>query len=102
MLTVKQSASLLSISASKVYELVAARRISHFKIDGKILFEEADLTAFKESCRVGVAEHTPPPIPRLTLKHVSLGPAGTRGSGSNAGNASRASSGPRVPQGSTR
>jgi hypothetical protein len=32
---------------------VAARRIAHYKIGGRILFSEADVDAYLASCRVG-------------------------------------------------
>jgi excisionase family DNA binding protein len=50
MLSVAQAAARLGISRSKAYELKT--RIPHYKIGGKILFDERDLDTFKESCRV--------------------------------------------------
>lgn len=73
MLTVTQASETLGVSSSKLYQLVARREISYFRIGAKILFEPSDLEAFKAKCRVGAA--VPPPPPRsqaITLKHVSL------------------------------
>ena len=53
MLTVKQSAKSIGLSASKMYELIASHRLAHYRIDGKILVDEADLTAYLKTCRVG-------------------------------------------------
>jgi excisionase family DNA binding protein len=77
MLSVRQAASFLGISASKVYELAAARRIVHFRIGGKILFEEADLRAYRESCRVGAAAVKTAAAPIPTLRHLRPRPSVT-------------------------
>ena len=73
MLDVKAAASFLGISRSKLYELANRKAIALYRIGGKILFEQADLEAYKRSCRVGVAVSPPPPPPvRLKLKNLSL------------------------------
>ena len=52
MLNVKDSATKVGISQSKMYELIAKHRVPHYRIEGKILLDEADLDAFLKSCRV--------------------------------------------------
>ena len=74
MLTVKQAATRLGISASKLYQLVSERAVAHYKVGGKLLFGESDLDAYLESCRVGVApKRTAAPTRGLPkLKHLKL------------------------------
>lgn len=50
MLTIKEAAKYLHISASKCY--VLKRDIPHYRIGGKILFQTSDLDAYLSSCRV--------------------------------------------------
>ena len=52
MLTVKQATQLLGISRSKLYQLISARKLVHYRIGGKILLDEADLNSYLVSCRV--------------------------------------------------
>jgi excisionase family DNA binding protein len=52
MFTVKKSAEILGISLSKMYEVVQKRRISHYRIEGKIMLDEADLQAYLKTCRI--------------------------------------------------
>ena len=70
---VKDAAKRLGISVSKLYQLAASRQIGHYRIGGKILFAEQDITALLAGCRVSVAV-TPAvtPIPRPRLKHLNL------------------------------
>ena len=49
-MSVAEAAKKIGISASKLYQLVTARRICHYKIDGKILFSDDDIAAFMQSC----------------------------------------------------
>jgi excisionase family DNA binding protein len=76
MLTAKMAAAQLGISSSKLYELAAQRRIAHFRIGGKLLFEQNDLDTFKKAARVETASAriALPPVQRrpLRLKHVLL------------------------------
>ena len=72
-LSVKTAARRLGISASKLYQLAACRKISHYRIGGKILFSDDDIAAFLNGCRVGVAATaTATPQPRPRLKHLNL------------------------------
>ncbi len=75
MYSVKQAAERLGVSASKVYALANARKIGHYRIGGKVLFEGADLDAYLASCRVAVTASSSPlaPPPRVVLRHLSLG-----------------------------
>ena len=52
-ITVLEVAKILGISASKLYQLVAGRRIAHYRVGGKILFMGEDVTAYLATCRVG-------------------------------------------------
>jgi excisionase family DNA binding protein len=70
-MTVAETALRLGISASKLYQLVRARRISHHRIDGKILFSDEDIESFLAGCRVEAVAPAPPQ-PRLHLKHLNV------------------------------
>ena len=73
-MTVNEVARRIGISASKVYQLVSARRIAHYRIGGKIIFSEPDVASFLESCHVGTAAPVAAvPHMRPKLKHLSLG-----------------------------
>jgi excisionase family DNA binding protein len=73
MLPVKQASSRLGISPSKLYQLASQRRISHYRICGKIVFAEVDLDAYLASCRVGAAATvTAAPRVQVKLKHLRL------------------------------
>jgi excisionase family DNA binding protein len=87
-MTVGEAAKQIGISESKLYQLVAARAIAHYRVGGKILFQPSDIASFLAKCRVGV-EEAPLVAPKRTirLKHVSLVRAGNREPGSNARNA---------------
>jgi excisionase family DNA binding protein len=72
---VTQAAKLIGISPSKLYQLVASHQIAHYRIGGKIVFDESDLAAFRSSCRVPAIQRSSPPIPPLPrLKHLRLSP----------------------------
>lgn len=82
MFSVKQAAERLSVSASKVYALANARKIGHYRIGGKVLFDAADLDAYLATCRVAPQAPTPPPPPAqrppATLRHLTLGGSAPR------------------------
>lgn len=92
MLRIKDAASRLGISPSKMYQLVTRRRVAHYRIDGKILFDESDLDGYKQRCRVGAADDgaaaphsckaahigavaptATAPRARIKLRHLQLG-----------------------------
>ena len=71
--TVLQVSKILGISASKVYQLAAGRRIAHYRIGGKILFMAEDIAAYLATCRVGVvAPIASAPRAQIKLKHLRL------------------------------
>ena len=72
-MTVGEAAKKIGVSCSKLYQLVAARQIAHYRVGGKIIFSEDDITAFLVCCRVSAtptASILQPP--RLKLKHINL------------------------------
>ena len=105
-LNVGEAARRIGISPSKVYQLASARRISHYRIGGKIVFTEADVLAFLDACHVvvttgaagGMPAVPPPPRAAFNLRHVALGPGGTRGPGSGGRSASPALMGRNGPR----
>jgi excisionase family DNA binding protein len=63
MFSVKQAATKIGVSPSKVYELVRHRKVAHHRVDGKIILAEADLDAYLARCRidaVGQVTSAPP------------------------------------------
>ena len=80
-LTIKQAAGKLGVSASLLYQIVSRKEIAHYRVGSKILFDDADLDAFRRRCRVEPAEAMPQPNlipePPFTLKHVSVDRSGS-------------------------
>ena len=73
MIPVRQAAKRLGVSQSLLYSMVSKRDIPHFRIRGKILFEEADLDGYKERCRVEAATASAVTTSRpRRLKHIRL------------------------------
>jgi excisionase family DNA binding protein len=71
--TVSEAAKKIGISASRLYQLVSARQIVHYRIGGKIIFHEDDVAAFLAGCRIGTAPvQAAVAVPRLRLKHITL------------------------------
>jgi excisionase family DNA binding protein len=73
LLTVIQAATRFDISASTLYQLVAARKIGHLRIGtgrGGIRFTEEQLAGYLESCRVEPA--LPPAVIARRLRHLKL------------------------------
>jgi len=73
-MTIRETCKRIGISASKLYQLVGARQIAHYRVGGKIIFHDDDIAAFMAGCRVSAspAENIPQPR-RLKLKHITLG-----------------------------
>jgi excisionase family DNA binding protein len=71
-LTVKETAKILGISPSKLYQKVERREISHYRIDGKILFSQEQIQDFLGRCRIDITEAPSmrPPRRPAKLKHV--------------------------------
>jgi excisionase family DNA binding protein len=72
-MTVIEASKKIGVSASKLYQLVAARRIAYYRIGGKIVFAETDIDTFLASCRVGAFAATvaSPRVP-IKLRHIRL------------------------------
>src|SRR3990172_844029 len=51
MLTASEVASVLHISARKVYELAASGQLASHRFGSAVRFEPADIEAYKQSCR---------------------------------------------------
>jgi len=74
-MTVSEAAKRIGISASKLYQIAAARAISHYRVGGKILFSEADVDMYLATCRVGAVTTTataprfPTKLKNLTMRH---------------------------------
>jgi excisionase family DNA binding protein len=74
-MTVADAAKKIGVSCSKLYQLVSARAIAHYRIGGKIVFFDSDVEAYLASCRVGaVTPSMTAPRLRPKLKHLSLRP----------------------------
>lgn len=76
-MTVNEAAKNIGISPSKLYQLIAARRIAHYRVGGKIIIGEADVAAYLQACRVGVSEVSVSPVPpprhhAPRLRHIQL------------------------------
>jgi excisionase family DNA binding protein len=71
MVSAKQAAKFLGVSASLLYELVSSREIAHHRIRSKLLFDESDLAAFKQRCRV-VPKGSDSAPRRPVVKHLKL------------------------------
>ncbi len=72
-MSVIEAARAIGVSVSKVYQLVSARQLAHYRVGAKIIIREADVAAYMERCRVGPtqpAAPTPPVLP--PLRHVTL------------------------------
>jgi excisionase family DNA binding protein len=74
MLTIRQVAERLNISASTVYSLVSSRKLPCHRIGvgrGAVRVSEEDLSVYLESCRQPVIEPRLP-VQRVKLKHLRL------------------------------
>jgi excisionase family DNA binding protein len=71
-LTVVEVAKRLSLSRSKVYRLLEAGKVPHYRIDGAYRVSEEQLQAYLESVTVGGKQpKLPAPAPRtIKLKHL--------------------------------
>ena len=88
LLTVQQAAELLTISKRKVYDLVTAGKLPHYRIDNTIRIDEADVEDYLADCRVArqpiVVEPSEEPRPRskrrrdpqspVRTSHLKVGP----------------------------
>jgi hypothetical protein len=70
-MTVVEAFKKMGISTSKLYQLVAARATSHYRIDSKIVLSEDDIAAFLSSCRVGTTKaYNKTALLKPRLKHL--------------------------------
>jgi excisionase family DNA binding protein len=76
MLTVKEAAKYLRISDTKCYELASKKKVAHYRVGGKILFQESDLAAYLSSCRVEVEVPAAHRVVSAPLRHLKLNSAG--------------------------
>jgi excisionase family DNA binding protein len=60
LLSVREVAEWLNVSADCVYRLVAARELPHCRVGKAIRFERRDVAAYLEAHRVAAAIKTPP------------------------------------------
>ena len=75
LLTVRQVAERLNVSASCVYQLVESGKIPNHRIGlgrGAIRVSEADLEEYLASCHREKMSEAPRRAPRLKLKHLKL------------------------------
>ena len=52
LLTAREVATLMKISARKVYELAASGELASLRIGSAVRFDPADIEAYKQSCRL--------------------------------------------------
>lgn len=74
MLRVSDVAIRLSLSVSKVYELVERKHLAHHKIGGAIRISEQQLAEFLDQTRRerGATERSTRRLPRPHLRHIKL------------------------------
>ena len=74
MLRVSDVAKRLSLSVSKVYELVERKHLAHHKIGGSIRISEQQLADFLDQTRQerGATERSTRRLPRPRLRHLTL------------------------------
>jgi excisionase family DNA binding protein len=71
MLTVAEAAGRIGVSESLVYQWINERLLPHYRFGGKgkrgkVMIEEADLSAFLANCRQDAKPEVPP------LKHIRI------------------------------
>ena len=72
MLKVRQVASRLNVSPSKVYELIETGKLGHYRMDGAIRVSEDQVREYLESTRREPAARESKTGPRPPLKHIRL------------------------------
>ena len=72
-MTVTDASKRIGISRSKLYQLATDRKIAHYRVGGKLIFNEDDIVAFLAGCRIPTSPtEMAPQLPRLKLKHINL------------------------------
>lgn len=69
LLTIKQAAEYLGISARTIYALASAKKVACYRVGpngGRLQFSQVDLDAYRQSCRVEV--ENPKPLPPLQVR----------------------------------
>lgn len=88
LLTVRQTADLLTVSTRTVYNLITEGKLPHYRIANAIRLAGADVEDYLEDCRVSrqplVMEHVAQPVPRVKnpraarppfkTSHLMIGP----------------------------
>lgn len=81
LLTVQQTAELLTISKRKAYDLVATGKLPHYRIDNTIRIDEADVEDYLADCRVArqaiAVEASEEPRPRSKRRSAPQSPIRT-------------------------
>jgi excisionase family DNA binding protein len=75
LLTVKQAAGRMGVSAATVYLLCASRRLRHSRVGlgrGKIAIPEEAIDEYLKGREVGPATPKPPPAPRPRVRFEHL------------------------------
>jgi excisionase family DNA binding protein len=75
LLSVREAASLLGVSADTIYGLCSAKRLRHERVGlrhGRIRIPEEAIEEYRRGATVGVEEAVEPPPPPIRLRHVSL------------------------------
>lgn len=75
LLTVKDAAARLNVSAATVYALIDSGKLSCHRIGvgrGVIRISEADITAYLSDCHLEITGKPAPRPPRQKLKHIKL------------------------------
>ena len=70
LLTIREAAGRLGISADYLYRLARDGEIDHYRIGKRVLFAPAHLDAYLESCLVRIGERRGRPA--AVLKHVRI------------------------------
>lgn len=75
MFTVKQTATILTISVASVYALIAARKIRHERYGlgrGTIRIPGDAIEQYRQRCTTGEAIAPPPKRQKLRLRHLRV------------------------------
>jgi excisionase family DNA binding protein len=88
LLTAREAAEKLTVSTRKVYNLVAAGKLPHYRINNTVRIAEEDIEDYLADCRIArqpvIPEHVEEPPhrgrnlssgqPRVTASHLKIGP----------------------------
>lgn len=72
MLKPKEAAAMLGVSTGTIYSLAKTGAIAHYRIGSRISFEEAQVQAYMESCKVAIR------VPKvMAAPHVNVSLTGS-------------------------